>query len=112
MITDQLATMEALTKRMEAAAARIETAKGKGKGGTGGAQRGDAWHEKKRLRAERHRAGQQPPRVMQTQMCPSCYKNQPSQYCMNWACKNCCEAGYGGRPCPYHGMGGSSASTS
>ena len=47
MITDQLAKMEALTKRMEAAAARIETAKGKGKGGTGGAQRGDAWHEKK-----------------------------------------------------------------
>ena len=108
MISDQaLARIEAAAARMEAAAARVEAAKAKG-----GAQRGEAWHEKKRQRAERHRAGQQPPRVMRTQMCPSCYKNQPSQYCMNRACRNCCEAGYGGMHCSYHGMGGSSASTS
>jgi len=102
MITDQsLAKMEALTKRMEAAAARIVTAKGKGKGGTGGAQRGDAWHEKKRLRAERHQQGLQPPRAARTPMCVFCDKHQPSCYCENNACKRCCEAGYGGI-CSYH----------
>ena len=101
MITDQLAKMEALTKRMEAAAARIETAKGKGKGGTGGAQRGDAWHEKKRLRAERHQQGLQPPRAAKTPMCVFCGKNQPSHYCANNACRKCCEAGRGGH-CRYH----------
>ena len=104
MVTDeQLARMEALTARMEAAAARMEAAKSKG--GKGGAQRGEAWHEKKRLRAERHRAGQQLLRVMQPPMCPLCGRNQPSQYCANRACRNCCEAGYGGMHCSYHGMG-------
>ena len=100
--------MEALTERMEAAAARVEAAKGKG--GKGGAQRGAAWHEKKRQRAERYQAGLQPLRVVQTPMCFSCHRNQPSQYCANRACRNCCEAGYGGMRCHYHGMGGSSAS--
>ena len=99
MITDQsLARMEALTERMEAAAARIETAKGKGKGG---AQRGEAWHEKKRQRAERHQQGLQPPRAAKTPMCVFCGKHQPSCYCENNACKRCCEAGYGGI-CSYH----------
>ena len=104
MITDQLAKMEALTKRMEAAAARIETAKGKGEGGTGGAQRGEAWHEKKRQRAERHQQGLQPPRAAKTPMCVFCGKNQPSHYCANNACRNCCEAGHGGH-CSYHWYG-------
>ena len=107
MITDeQLARMEALTKRFEAAAAKVADGKQHR-----GSQRSEAWQEKKRLRAQQHKAGLQPPRFFQTLMCYSCRKNQPSQYCTNWACKHCCEAGVGGRRCPYHGMGGSSAST-
>ena len=47
------ARMEAAAARMEAAAARFKAAKGKG--GKGGAQRGEAWHDKKRKRAERHK---------------------------------------------------------
>ena len=96
MVTDeQLARMEALTARMEAAAARVEAAKNRG------GQRGDAWHEKKRLRAELHQQGLQPPRAAKTQMCVFCGKHQPSCYCGNNACKRCCEAGYGGI-CSYH----------
>ena len=94
--------MEALTERMEKAADRMEAAKGKG--GKGGAQRGAAWHEKKRQRAERYRAGPQPPRFAETPMCFFCGKNQPSQYCANRACRNCCEAGHGGH-CSYHWLG-------
>ena len=99
---DAVARMEAAVARMEAAAARFEAAKGKG--GKGGAQRGAAWHEKKRQRAERHRAGLQPPRFAETPMCIFCGKNQPSQYCANRACRSCCEAGHGGH-CSYHWFG-------
>ena len=103
MVTEeQLTRMEALTARMEAAAARVEAVKGKG--GKGGAQRGAAWHEKKRQRAERYHAGLQPLRVVQTPMCFSCGRNQPSQYCDNRACHICCEAGHGGH-CSYHWFG-------
>ena len=93
--------MEALAARMEAAAARVEAAKAKG---TCGAQRGEAWHEKKRQRAERHQKGLQPPRAAKTPMCVFCGKNQPSHYCANNACRNCCEAGHGGH-CIYHWYG-------
>ena len=96
---DAVARMEATAARMEAAAAKMEAAKGKG-----GAQRGEAWQEKKRLRAERHRAGLQPPRAVETPMCPFCGRNQPSQYCANRACRNCCERGFGGH-CSYHWFG-------
>ena len=100
MISDQaLARMEAAAARMEAAAARVEAAKAKG-----GAQRGEAWHEKKRLRAERHQQGLQPPRAAEPPMCVFCGKNQPSHYCANNACRNCCEAGHGGH-CSYHWFG-------
>ena len=94
--------MEALTERMEKAADRMEAAKGKG--GKGGAQRGAAWHEKKRQRAERYQAGLQPPRFAETPMCFFCGRNQPSQCCANRACRNCCEAGHGGH-CSYHWYG-------
>ena len=96
---DAVARMEAAAARMEAAAAGMEAAKGKG--GKGGAQRGEAWHEKKRQRAERHRAGLQPPRAAETPMCPFCRRNQPSQYCANRACRSCCERGVG-VDCRYH----------
>ena len=93
--------MEALAARMEAAASRIEAAKAKG---NCGAQRSEAWHEKKRERAERHQKGLQPPRAAKTPMCVFCGKNQPSHYCANNACRNCCEAGHGGH-CSYHWYG-------
>ena len=89
---------------MEAAAQNMmEAARAKGRG-RGGAQRGEAWHEKKRLRAERHRAGQQLARTVVTPMCPFCGRNQPSQYCANGACRSCCEAGQGVH-CSYHWFG-------
>ena len=96
--------MEAAAARMEVAAARAEAATQAGKGGGSGAQRGHAWHQKKRQRAERHRAGLQLVRTMQTPMCPFCDKNQPSKYCANGACRPCCEAGQGAH-CSYHWLG-------
>ena len=99
---DLVARMEAAAARMEAAARRVEAARG-GKGG-GKKGHGRAWHDKKRQRAEMHRAGQLPPRTTQTPMCRHCGRNQPSQYCRNNACRTCCEAGVGDA-CVYHDVG-------
>ena len=98
---DLVARMEAATRRMEAAARRLEAAEPSGKSG---GQRGRAWHDKKRQRAEMHRARRLPPRTTQTPMCRHCGKNQPSQYCSNNACRTCCEARVGDA-CVYHDVG-------
>ena len=98
---DLVARMEAATRRMEAAARRLEAAEQSVKGG---GQRGRAWHDKKRQRAEMHRAGRLPPRATQTPMCQHCHRNQPSQYCSKNACRTWCEERVGGA-CVYHDVG-------
>ena len=96
--------MEAVATSMQVAAqnmmeAALTMQRGRGRG----AQRGEAWHEKKRLRAERHKAGQQPASTVETPMCPFCGKNQPSKYCANGACRPCCEnLARTGAECRYH----------
>ena len=97
---DLLARMEEATLRMEAAARELEAAE---QSGRGGGQRGRVWQEKKRQRAEMHRAGRLPPRATQTPMCPNCHKNQPCQYCNKKVCRTCCER-IGGA-CVYHDVG-------
>ena len=54
------------------------------------------WHEKKMRRAMMYQAGEWPPqdhlksRIV-VEMCQSCGKNQPGQYCVHQVCRGCCE---------------------